>query len=257
MSPYEAYYRQLAAQKGIDPNTLVRVINNEGGFNNIVNQSGYVKNGYREPSYGPLQLLVGGPGTGFPTGVGNKALAAGIDPRDPNQWQQAADFATDEVVRSGWGQWYGAKKAGITGRMGIGGDPSNVPSAVAQMANQAPSTPQGVPAAVSPGSVAQALAPVVAQQQASQQAMAQNAAVAQQQAATQAAATATPPDPFGGLLGLFAMSQAQPQMPSNVNMTVPRPKQTQPVDPQLQVALTSQTPNVYLDRMRKMRQQYG
>jgi hypothetical protein len=30
------------------------------------------------------------------------------------------DFALDEVTRKGWGQWYGAKNAGITGMAGVG-----------------------------------------------------------------------------------------------------------------------------------------
>lgn len=257
MTPYEAYIRQAAAMRGIDPNTAVRVALGEGGLTNPFNRSNAPAPksqdpsfGAKENSYGPFQLYI----SGRNAGLGDRALAAGIDPR--KDWQGGVNFALDEVKRAGWGQWYGAKAQGITGRMGIGGNPSAVPPAVQQLASQAPTTPpQAVPGAVSPDSVAQAIMPVAAQQQAAQQAM-QNAAVAQQQAATQAAAQPAA-DPFGGLLSLFAMSQAQPAPPKNVEMTVPKPKPTSPIDPQLQVALTSQTPNVYLERMRKMRKSYG
>lgn len=119
----ERYIRQAAAARGINPDIAVRVAKSEGGLSDPTRRADYVKGSYREPSYGPFQLLIGGPGTGFPTGMGNDALAAGIDPRKPENAQRAIDFALDRAKNSGWGAWYGAKDQGITGKMGIGGNP--------------------------------------------------------------------------------------------------------------------------------------
>jgi hypothetical protein len=47
-------------------------------------------------------------------------MAAGIDPR--KDWQGGINYALDEVKRKGWGQWYGARAAGITGMQGVGGN---------------------------------------------------------------------------------------------------------------------------------------
>jgi hypothetical protein len=129
----EAYIRQSATSRGIDPDVAVAVAKSEGGLNDPTRRAGYVKGGKREPSYGPFQLLVGGGDTGFPTGMGNDALAAGIDPRDPNQWQKAIDFALDGASKNGWGAWYGAAKAGIGNRQGIGGARQEAPQQVASL----------------------------------------------------------------------------------------------------------------------------
>lgn len=114
----EAYIRQAALRYGIDPDIAVRVAKSEGGLTDPVRQSQVVSRGRQEPSFGPFQLLIGG--NGFPEGLGNRALAAGIDPRDPNQWQQGVDFALAEAARKGWGQWYGAANTGIGKWQGIG-----------------------------------------------------------------------------------------------------------------------------------------
>ena len=117
----EAYIRQAAIARGIDPDIAVRVARSEGGLTNPVRQSDVVRDGVREPSFGPFQLYMAG-------GLGNRALAAGIDPRDPSQWQAGVDFALDEAKRAGWGQWYGAAKAGISNRAGLGGKGSAAPT---------------------------------------------------------------------------------------------------------------------------------
>ena len=51
-----------------------------------------------------------------------------MTPGDPNQWQAGVDFALDEAKRAGWGQWYGAAKAGIGNRTGLGGKGSSAPT---------------------------------------------------------------------------------------------------------------------------------
>src|SRR5688572_31736667 len=44
----EKYIRHSASQRGIDPDTAVRVAKSEGGVNDPVRQSEFVKNGKRE-----------------------------------------------------------------------------------------------------------------------------------------------------------------------------------------------------------------
>lgn len=134
------YIRQSASARGIDPDIALRVAMSEGGVKDPIRQSGIVKNGVREPSYGPFQLYMGG-------GLGNKALEAGIDPRDPNQWRQGVDFALDQAAKGGWSPWYGAAKAGVGNRAGLDGarpigfNPQAKPSAAAAaIEQQAPST---------------------------------------------------------------------------------------------------------------------
>ncbi|MFE0015983.1 hypothetical protein ACFWXH_14130 [Mesorhizobium sp. NPDC059054] len=116
----ESYIRQSATQRGIDPDVAVRVARSEG-LQRGTWQSNVTRNGAREPSYGPFQLLVGGKGTGYPEGVGNRFIdATGLDPADPANWQQGIDFALDTAGKHGWGQWYGSKAVGISPLQGIG-----------------------------------------------------------------------------------------------------------------------------------------
>lgn len=105
--------RQAAARRGIDPDVAVRVAKSEG-LGRGVWQSNVVKNGVHEPSYGPFQMLVGGRGTGFPTGMGNAFMRdTGLDPRDPANAHATVDYALDVASREGWRQWYGPKHVGI------------------------------------------------------------------------------------------------------------------------------------------------
>lgn len=110
----EAYIRQAALARGIDPDIAVRVANSEGGLKDPFRRGAgpapksQAKGlGATENSFGPLQLYISGTGAG----LGDRALKAGIDPRV--NWQGGVDFALDEVARDGWKQWYGAAKAGV------------------------------------------------------------------------------------------------------------------------------------------------
>lgn len=98
----EAYIRAAAARIGVDPDIAVAVARSEGGLDNITRQSEVYKNGVREESYGPFQLYMRG-------GLGNRALAAGIDPRTEEGGWKGIDFALAEAKNKGWGQWYGWK----------------------------------------------------------------------------------------------------------------------------------------------------
>lgn len=141
----EEYIRQQAAARGIDPNVALRVYRGEGASNW---QSQIRKNGVQEPSYGPFQLYTGG-------GLGNAFQRdTGLDPSDPNTWQQNVTYALDKAREGGWGPWYGAKAAGITGMMGIDGRPvAAAPVAMASAGqNSAPPPPDSLAAAFSPDS---------------------------------------------------------------------------------------------------------
>lgn len=134
MTPLEEYIRKAAAIRGINPNVAVRVASSEGGLHNPFRRgegpapkSQAPGLGSTENSYGPFQLYLSGTGAG----LGDKALAAGIDPR--KDWQAGINFALDQAKSGGWGPWYGAKAAGITGMAGIGGTP----------VGPAPSSPAG------------------------------------------------------------------------------------------------------------------
>lgn len=127
MGPIEAYIREAAIKRGIDPDVAVRVARSEGGLDDPFRhgagpapRSQDPRYGKLENSYGPLQLYVSGTGAG----LGDRAMAAGIDPS--KNWKGGVDFALDEVTRKGWGQWYGAKGQGITGMMGVNGNPAPI-----------------------------------------------------------------------------------------------------------------------------------
>ncbi|HEY5420147.1 MAG TPA: peptidoglycan recognition family protein [Marmoricola sp.] len=108
----EAFIRQAASARGINPDIAVQVARAEGGLSDPVRQSDVVYRGRREQSYGPLQLNVEG-------GVGSAAIKAGIDPRNPAHWRRAVEFGLDEVARAGWGQWHAAAPLGIENRTGL------------------------------------------------------------------------------------------------------------------------------------------
>lgn len=157
VSTMEAYIRQSAGQRGIDPDVAVHVARSEG-LQRGTWQSNVTRKGVREPSFGPYQLLVGGRGTSFPEGVGNRFIdATGLDPADPVNWQQSIDFALDTAGKQGWGQWHGSKAAGIGPFQGIARPGSNImagqplpPPGRTHIANPGPAVGMPVPPAAPP-----------------------------------------------------------------------------------------------------------
>ena len=99
-----AYIRAAAARLSIDPDTALRVAQSEG-FDTFVGDQGR--------SFGDFQLFTGG-------GVGNEALAAGVDVRDPKNWRESIDFALKHARANGWRAFHGAARVGIGDRDGIG-----------------------------------------------------------------------------------------------------------------------------------------
>lgn len=113
----EAYIRQAAQARGIDPDIAIRVARSEGLAPGVWQATGMLDYG-RERSYGPFQLHVD-PRKGK-GGMGNDMLnQTGIDPSDPANWKQGVDFALDNAAKGGWSPWMGAAKEDITGMMGI------------------------------------------------------------------------------------------------------------------------------------------
>jgi hypothetical protein len=114
------YIQEAARKRGIDPNVALKVAQSEGLGQDW--QSNVVKNGVREPSYGDFQLYTGG-------GMGNDfEKATGLKASDPNNRLPMIDYALDQAREKGWTPWYGAKRVGITGKMGIGAVPHTQPA---------------------------------------------------------------------------------------------------------------------------------
>ncbi|MGN6538937.1 MAG: hypothetical protein ACTHKQ_24820 [Mesorhizobium sp.] len=138
------FIKQYASSIGIDPNIALKVARSEGLGAGIW-QSNFSRNGFREPSFGPFQLLKGGSGTGFGHGLGNAfQRSTGLDPADPGNWQQSTAFALDQAKANGWGAWYGAKNQGITGFMGIDRSAKDAVNALDKMSTNALGAGQGL-----------------------------------------------------------------------------------------------------------------
>ncbi len=222
------YIRQAAAVRKLNPDIVLRVAGAEGGLSDPFRRgqgpapksqaSGF---GSTENSFGPFQLYISGKNAG----LGDRALAAGIDPR--KDWKGGIDFALDEVARKGWGQWYGAAKAGVGKWDGVRG-----------------ASPVGVTA--NPNAVAYNPSPVPTY-------AGNNVA----DDASQSAPVADAPqaDPFSGLMSIFMNQMAQQAAQKQAAARAPVPM-TAPEEPQQeqsaydQLAMTSQTPNAYYKRRR-------
>jgi cell wall-associated NlpC family hydrolase len=112
--PTEAYVRQSAAKRGIDPDTAVKVYRSEGA-------GAYV--GDSGSSFGPFQLHYGNVAAGgnAVAGLGDEfTRVTGLDARDPKTVNQQIDFALDQVKTQGWTPFHGAARVGVGAQDGIG-----------------------------------------------------------------------------------------------------------------------------------------
>jgi hypothetical protein len=106
----EAYIREAARKRGIDPAVALAVARSEG-LNDYV--------GDRGSSFGPFQLHYGGVASGGMAvpGLGDDfTKKTGLDARDKSTMKQQIDFALDYAATHGWGAWHGwhgAAGAGI------------------------------------------------------------------------------------------------------------------------------------------------
>lgn len=135
-----SYIAKAAAQRGIDPATALAVAKSEGGLNSWNLQSGVMKNGIQEPSFGPFQLYKGG-------GLGNDFMdKTGLDPALAQNGPAGVDFALDHASKNGWGAWYGAKNTGISDWQGIGANTNmaGASDAVAKLADSASTATEGL-----------------------------------------------------------------------------------------------------------------
>ena len=99
------FIQDYAKSIGLDPATALGVANAEGlkswsASNPNAGSTVDVGPDGKPFSFGDFQLNVR-------NGMGNQAIAAGIDPRDPNQWQAADRFALDQMKAGGLNPWKG------------------------------------------------------------------------------------------------------------------------------------------------------
>ena len=101
---HEAFIRDYAAKIGVNPDQAVAIARAEGlnaWSASNPNAGSYVDRTSGVPwSFGDFQLNTR-------NGMGVDALKAGIDPRDPNQWQAADQYALDQMKQHGVGAWSG------------------------------------------------------------------------------------------------------------------------------------------------------
>ena len=117
--------RAYAISIGMDPDIAEQVARSEGLADDTW-QSNLQQPYGREQSYGDFQLHFDP--TGKRPGLGNEFVEkTGLDVSDPANWFEMNKFALDKANEVGWGPWMGAKAKGITGFMGIGGEPADVP----------------------------------------------------------------------------------------------------------------------------------
>jgi hypothetical protein len=105
----EAFIRQEAARRNIDPEIAVRVAKSEG-FNSFTGDNG--------TSFGAFQLHITPGGRGGAVGDQFKK-STGLDPSDPANERATIAFALDNARKNGWGDYHGAANTGIPNWAGI------------------------------------------------------------------------------------------------------------------------------------------
>lgn len=234
MTEIEAYIRQSAIQRGINPDVAVAVARSEGGLQSWNLQSQYRKNGVQERSYGPFQLYMDG-------GLGNRfQKQTGLDPRDPNNGPAGVDFALDVASREGWGQWYGARKSGISNWQGIKANNNAMPV----YNNVQPTTVQ------QPATVQNPVAATTTQGIASLPTVQEVATPSPLPTSTTPTQTATP-NPIGGIFNAMLQSQMQANQAHQQAVAIAEEPMIRQQAAPKDLASVSQTPNAYYDELMK------
>jgi D-alanyl-D-alanine carboxypeptidase len=153
---HEQFIRDYAQKIGINPEVAIGIANAEGlraWSPSNPNAGSYVDRTNGQPwSFGDFQLNTR-------NGMGVDAQKAGIDPKDPNQWQKADMFALDQMKQGGLGPWKGDAFAKSWGAKPItGGTTLTTNTANAGAVNQL-GQPTGQPATTAPPDTAVAAAP--------------------------------------------------------------------------------------------------
>jgi hypothetical protein len=96
----EDFARRAATARGVDPDAVMTLINEEGGTTNPVRQ-----NMGGTQAFGPLQLMRGGVGTQFEKFMESQ-YGVKADVRDPKWWKAATEFGIEKGVKDeGWYDW--------------------------------------------------------------------------------------------------------------------------------------------------------
>jgi hypothetical protein len=135
LAAVSSYIAQAAAKRGIDPSVATAMFNGESGLNPGATGDG-------NSSFGVAQLHYGNVSKDAPnSGLGDAfTKTAGLDARDPANWQKEVDFALDSAKTQGWKPWANTRdKLGIGNFTGIGGQPQ--PQAVQVAGPGAPPAP--------------------------------------------------------------------------------------------------------------------
>jgi len=135
------FIQDYAKSIGLDPNTALGVANAEGlkawsASNPNAASTVDVENG-KPFSFGDFQLNVR-------NGMGTQALAKGIDPRDPSQWQSADKFAMDQMKAGGLSPWKGDA---YVQALNSGQAPGPIDPSIIARGGTSPAIPSGTPAA--------------------------------------------------------------------------------------------------------------
>src|SRR4051794_5627045 len=174
----EARIRQLAAERGLDPERWAKNVQGESSWNPAARLTTK-----REDSGGLFQLNT-------KNGVGVEALKAGINPHDPNQWEQQAAFALDYAKKHGDRAWTAARN--LDKRNPVAPSPTRRPDGA-----PGPRDPTVAPAAPQQGTLASIYEPFqkLATEQKEQQVQQQLATALAQVASQPPSETPQPPPP--------------------------------------------------------------
>jgi hypothetical protein len=115
----EAFIRQEAIKRGIDPNVAVKVARTEAL--NVFDPSKPDYGGDEGSSFGPFQLHYAGYSKKMPhPGLGDAfTRATGLHASNPSTWREQVQFALDTAAKDGWRQWMGAANNQIPRWAGI------------------------------------------------------------------------------------------------------------------------------------------
>ncbi len=109
----EAFIREAARKRGIDPDIAIKVAKSEGGVDEYAKRGTFATGS----SFWQFQLHYGGAGYehfGTVAGMGTGFTAlTGWQPGDPRAWRDSVRYALNRAKANGWGAWYGAAAVGM------------------------------------------------------------------------------------------------------------------------------------------------
>lgn len=122
MNDIEAFIRDAATKRGIDPEIAIKVAQSEGGITEYARRGTFATG----KSFWQFQLHYGGEGYeqyGTVAGMGTGfTVLTGWQPGDPKAWRDSVRYALNRAKLGGWSPWYGAAHVGISQWDGINRD---------------------------------------------------------------------------------------------------------------------------------------